>query len=276
MIALLFALVVAALWHYYPAVLGSNWEDEVPPRANADGTIDYVLMQKSKNVEGHYWVMRLPKEISVRRSQNRNLGQFSTGGISAGLKETANSYIVIDFFKDSLRPALLADNLSEHDSLVAERTYNAMFRGWYVLDDGPNMDIKENFETCREEPSSSPRVRIFSYDENIERSHAPKRCYVSSLAREGYENKDYVIADTAGKYLGDFECTFYQDDPIKKCGGFVNLSLNNHVQLTVNVTEIDPQKLAELADAARAFFTKHLLERGTLDLGQKYKFKERE
>lgn len=268
-----FALLAIGLWIYYPTILGSDWEAEVPPRVNTDGTIDYVLMQKSHKVEGHYWIMRLPKEIYVERSENRSLGQFSTGGVSASLKETANSNFIVYLFKDSLRPAVLKDKISSEDTLSLTKIYKVYFQSWYVFDAGSG-PLLNAYAACREELSASPRVRIFSYDEEIEKAHAPKKCqHIRPFAHENWTTKGYVITDSDGKHIGDFECTSYPNEPTKKCTGFVNLGENNQAQLGVNESEIDPQKLATLADAVREFAKQHLLERGTLAINQKYKFK---
>lgn len=263
---------MAGLWKYYPAVSGGDWEDEVPPRVNADGSIDYVLMQKSKNVEGHYWVMRLPKEISVRRSQNRNLGQFSTGGISAGLRETANSYITVYFYKDSLRPAVLEDKLSLDDTLALDNFFEAHFENYYEFDDGPDSNIRDNFEACHEELSSSSRVRIFSYDEELEKAHKPKQCHVRPFAHEDWTTKSYVIANIDRKFIGDIRCVTYPKELKKKCSGLISLGHNNHVLLNVYTDQIDLQKLVLFVDTVRDFATQNMLARGALAVGHKYKF----
>jgi hypothetical protein len=261
-------LVVVGFGYFYRSFTRDTWQDEVPPRVNADGTIDYVLMEKSNKYEGHYWVYRLPKEIYVERSQTRDLGRFSADGISAGLRETANSYLTVYFLKDSLRPAVSEDKITVADTIGLVRLFQVTFENLYMFDDNPTIAIGDAPEVCRELNSSNPRVRIFIYDEYKLNADKSKHCFVKPFGTEA--KKGYLISDDNGKYIGNLVCVL---EPKENCSGFIYLGANNYAQPRVYVDQIDNQKIVDFVDTVRNFATQHTLERGKLAVGQKYEFK---
>ena len=67
----------------------------VPPRVNADGTVDHVLIRKCEGGKGRYVIMRFAADQQVRASKNMaptEVGGF--GGPTVTLSSSTNQYLV--------------------------------------------------------------------------------------------------------------------------------------------------------------------------------------
>lgn len=114
----------------------------IPPQENADGTIDYTLVDKKANVNGisakpvrKEWVLRFPKDAYIFRPETTDIGRFEINGVSLGTSSSPNQSLLFPLHKDGIK--FLGEEGLELTNDVFHVSLNSKFLEYGVVDERP-------------------------------------------------------------------------------------------------------------------------------------------
>jgi hypothetical protein len=240
----------------------------VPPHENADGTIDYTLVDKPRREsDGSYWILRFPKEWDVVPSEAEDPGAVQLpNGTVVDFNSVPNDHVKINFDYQTLTPMKKGERLKDNEDL------RLIARG------NPRLFLsKEQLETLRRETEQNcnkigePLVGVVEYEvRKPEREHNPG-CFVGWLVHATFTG--YLIFDEARNYIAEFNCTDPSEGQLYVCSGSIELSNKFTAQFGFRTPQkIMPAKLKEITFFARDFFEKSTVKILKLKPDEQFEF----
>jgi hypothetical protein len=206
----LIAIILIAGIGYYLARPADPLLSGIPPRENADGTIDYTLVNKwLYDKEPTYWVLRFPNDQYVRTSENWT-GDYKNSSNSVGLHTRPNQYIELYFKDNSLENYLLKSEFGHSDragrievTVWAEENISATNDG-QSLGTGSVRDVNKH---CKLVERIAPGVLLYANDvENNDGSIEQAGCAGVGYDHPGYIEAYVLVQNAKGNPVGEFNC----------------------------------------------------------------------
>jgi hypothetical protein len=237
----------------------------VPPIENADGTIDYTLVDKPrKESGGTYWILRLQKDWDVKQSESEDPSAARPPNkIVASLKAISNDHLIIEFAYQTLEPA-------RHS---APKEAEELFK--LIAQSDPRLSLSnEEFETLIRNTDQHCDKRgeatfgVVEYAVRKPEKVHDAGCFV------GWDSKlrGFIVFDGASQYLAKFSCIDPGKSGFGGCWGDIELKNGLVASFSSKAREaITPQKLRDFTFFARDFFEKNTVQ--VLKLKPEEKFK---
>jgi hypothetical protein len=179
---------------------------EIPPQENADGTIDYTLIdQWVDDPEPYFWVLRLPADQYVEASEEWSANYKGTGG-SYGFRTRPNQYITLYFTDENFNQYMSKTDVKNGVSSVG--FVEVSFRSTELtltLDGRANFTIQMDEEIARDCHVFDQSVPgLTRYIDAVDKVPGSMRC---SALRDPVGRTTYNILRKAdGSPVADFDC----------------------------------------------------------------------
>jgi hypothetical protein len=233
------ALAVVALFGYFGFQYCAGASDPlvagVPPRENADGTVDYTLINKFLyDKEPTFWVLRFPNDQFVEISEDWT-GNYKGSGVSVGLGTRPNQYISV-----YLEDEKLADYLRESESGRAGRLGQISItvraeENLSVSKDGKSFQNIRNIDKhCKLLERVAPGVLIYGNDVGASDGTLERRgCAGAGFDPPGYTEAYVVVQNDEGHPIGELSCGVSEDDIASRiCNGRFIVGFAREVSVT--------------------------------------------
>jgi hypothetical protein len=253
-IFLLIVLALACGKYIYSHRQNDPVTQSIPPKENADGTIDYTLLSQAPQSTAHYWVLRFPKTMAVTRSEEQYEGVVTLpNGPSYKLKSQPNENIEFFLRLPTLEPLPAP--------ATAEDIMNAGVLRVYVYNHPYNIKarlpemMQDIAEKCVEVGRFEPGVIAYQAKPDYQApKDRPGKCFVHDLGDD--KAIGYILHDRGGAYLGDFKCWLPQT-PDAQAGCFGNIALpqNRRALFHFMTVKIPPQSLQSITEQVVKFVT---------------------
>jgi hypothetical protein len=275
LMALAVALTVA--YYFFAPFLGFTGDEEIPPRVNADGTTDYVLItsaiKQAPQIPKSYWVLRLPSNIAVRPSKTESVGSASSGGASVGFRDRANDHLILYFDEKTLKPmskeafdlALNSDSFGKIIRVLFQSSGSGRRLALY------SSGAEKN---CKELPSSVSGLRAFKFEPSNKPTPEPGSCFLDMFS-DDWEQTAYLISDESDQPFAEFRCPRQVDSTVSsECSGPIYFS-NERTALAIFEWGVPPEvRLPDLAKAVRNFAMESTLDTGEIPSNSRFWFKQ--
>jgi hypothetical protein len=271
------SLLVAALLAY-PLVHFFGTADErptcrytpVPPRANADGTLDHVIIRKCEGDKGRYTIIRLPAIQAIRLSQNMEPTEVrGFDGPPVTLSSSTNRYIVgnYDLSKD-WKPISESEMKDMDNKFIGEITFTRF------EPDFTRSSLIEQLENAKLacEPATRHNNGIVEY--RLRKDRDPKTyppCF-GALTKNA-NSRTFVSENPAAV----FDCSLLEEanGVIGSCRGNLDLADKLHVGIRVPfITEPTAQQMSEIIPHVVRQAEKAFVGSGDLDTHETFSFEK--
>jgi hypothetical protein len=270
-VILFIAVAVAAAYYLIAPRLGFRGDEEVPPRVNADGTTDYVLLSVFvKKQPRSYWVMRIPSDIAVRVSENEDVGSVGTGAGSVGFRDRANDYIEMFFDEATLEP--LTKNAIESLSSKRMQAIEVRFlSSRYAKSIEQTLTEAEKY--CVEVPSEFQELRTFKFNPEKVAQSDQLKCLAHTLEPNTRDVTGYLLKPREGQHAADLRCSKdIASGSSSRCSGVLALPNNQSAMIWFYPQVLPIRNFAELVAAVEALAAKSVIQSGEVPPGSHFKF----
>jgi hypothetical protein len=242
----------------------------VPPRANADGTIDYPLIFKPlKLQEGDYWVLRLDKDQWINKIiDSEETYDFSLWGTSGSLRSVPNRSLVAHFHFPEMKPYIKGTSAEQTGAISIQFSNNPSNADIYFESDLE--DVKEHCET-----PTKINNRITEYRRKpIPNQVKSGNCF-SSLSDENRQSMGYLVHDSSGNTLALYTCLWPIPGRYGHCTSYLMLPFERTANITIQYySMITPDELVKYTDQALDFILNATVTHGRLVGDQEFSFEK--
>jgi hypothetical protein len=273
----LFAAAVALVAAYFAVSTFLYWYGarEIPPRVNADGTTDHVLITSfGKKFPRYYWVLRLPNNLAVKTSKTEDVGTVSlNGGPSITFHERANQYLELYFDGETFRPLTQAEYNATTSAAAKKSVVEVHLESFPALTDY-NARVLEAKKYCDEVSSGRQDVKIFKFNPAKVPKDQHFHCLVHPVSA-GDLATAYLVADDAGSIIAEITCRTgenYRNDP--DCSGKVKFQNNRNAHLFFRQKALPSEQFPEFLKALRAFTEGSTIRTGELPSRARFQFEQ--
>jgi hypothetical protein len=238
----------------------------VPPRANADGTVDYPIIYKPlKLEEGGYWVLRLHKDQINSFSDKEKTQNFSLWGQSGSLGSIPNDSLVAEFHFPEMKP-YLEGTRSEQTGAIGIQFFNSPRNAKMHFD----LDLKDVNELC--EPPKTINNRMSEYAGKIKTNQKiSPRCFGSSINND--RATGYRVDDSSGRLLALYTCYWPPAGLYGHCKSYLMLPFERTAKITIQYySMITTDDLVKYTDMAVDFIVNATVTHGRLVGDQEFSF----
>jgi hypothetical protein len=236
----------------------------VPPKENADGTVDYTLIFRPlPKFEGNYWVLRFPKDWDVTPSETEDAGEVRLpNGRVWDFNAVPNDWVRIRLNLETLTP-LKKGTPPGSGELWIEPTADP-----YLTKSKADYDrfMKETAEHCDKIGEIIPGVVAYKMrqPENVHRL----KCFALTPDQTGY-----VVYDDRGKYIADINCADWNKTKARAtCRGKIEL-MNGHaasVSLNTPLRSALPDEIKSIVTFTQRFLLDATVKRGAIEPFEQY------
>lgn len=254
----------------------------IPPQENADGTIDYTLVDKKANVNGirakperKEWVLRFPKDTYIFRPETMDVGRFEINGVSLRTNSQANKSLLFNLHFDTFR--FLGREASSLDNSVIKVWLNSNYLKYGVIAERPGhrsyaySHFTSNVLRCAKDKELAPgvyKLRQATRDEIrqvIEEISATwkGRPLDPELDRECYLSENAMrveLHSPSGRPVGSGLCRFHDDANTGRCAIHVWFPQNRTGTIRTTISQIT--NLAEIYSKAVDIVTAATISEG--------------
>jgi hypothetical protein len=268
------ALTVVALCGYFAVQYYQRASDPlvagIPPRENADGTVDYALILRPINEHGgYYWVIRLNKIFSVRRSEDLdNLDAELSGGPAFKFKPVPNNFLTLGYIiENGIRPLT-----KERKALIPlHKAFNVLLT---ISNPNAHLEIAKHLEEaksyCAPPVRLSSRVEMYQQKNEGARKGTPK-CFSKTTLTDGID-AGYLITDNDGKPIGLYSCRERNRPETSFCEATFTLKTEWSALAQFQHEGLSPIEFEKITDTIIADINKALVAHGKLALNETFDF----
>jgi hypothetical protein len=241
----------------------------VPPRANADGTIDYpVIFKPLKLKDGGYWVLRLDKDQINNFSDKEETYDFSLWGTSGSLRSIPNDSLVAHFHFPEMKPYIKGTS-SERKGAIRIQFFNSPSNADIYFES----DLKDVQEHC--ETPTKINNRITEYRRKpIANEDKSGNCF-SSLTDKNRQSMGYLVHDSSGNTLALYTCLWPTPGLYGHCNSYLMLPFDRRAQITIQYySMITPEDLIKYTDQSVDFIVNATVTHGRLVGDQEFSFEK--
>jgi hypothetical protein len=247
--------------------------EEILPRKNADGTIDYVLVDDPSHftpqtpLKGKYWVLRFGKDELIETSKAGDetiIGR--PGGPAFALRGIPNDYLVL-VLRSFGEATVLRDDPTPNK--INDGTVRVQVFSHEQAKDWAETNLQSASESC--DPPVRISDRIVSYREkNPPIRTLGKQCFAHFSSAE--QHIGYLFHDRSGAPIAFLTCGIDSGERLSMCSGDVKSPKNNSTHVTVRFHTLDPERLLVTVDRVIQRLSEAIVVRGELQPGQKFNF----
>jgi hypothetical protein len=271
---LLGVLSVVALSSYFGFQFYKRASDPlvagIPPRENADGTIDYVLAYNLKapfeGLKGNYWVLRFTKHQYISLSGlsgDTTVGRV--GGPAYTLRSFPNEYLVINMRKFGNAEVMQndPDTFKHYDGRVDIQVMSSLQSTgpWFIE------EIQSAQKKCAAPVVVSKRIVAYQEKNPPNRGYL-NRCFAYYHTAE--RSIGYIFYDDAGAPIAILSCGLPTADESGICRASVFSKQPGSIIVTVYFRNLEPQILLDTIDKAIRYIADVTVARGQLAYGEQF------
>jgi hypothetical protein len=248
-------LAIVALCGYFAVQYYQRASDPlvagVPPRENADGTIDYTLAFRPRSdLLGYYWVLRFQKSQFVRESKPRNTFKLESldGQSSYKSDSRKNQWLELFFKLPNVSPWLGNVDLKAKDEppILKVKALDLRTDTQFLSADFS----KSAKERCLEVQRLGTRVIVY-VEKNLPQN---MNCFASNV---GFiKVTGYSVLNDEGHHIADYSCTKSGDGVIGNCSGTILLSFDRTLLVTFYSSQLSVEQFPVVTDRLIDIFVK--------------------
>lgn len=251
-------------WHH-PAVA---------PRKNADGTTDYVLIQKPlKEQKGYYWVLRLPDTAYVVPSKEGEIGTVSNSvGAGVTFHSHPNKTLHMAFRIPSME---ISDTKTGTDGYMQGDMMTVSARS-----DGPDSWEFTKQQAVKHEKSCKSLGKIAPGVIALKPIVGPKELPTIDTACDllngpGEPFTYYDVRDSNWNLMAAFECDSSSNHLGRSsCNGEIILPMSRGLRFNFNNDKLPPDRFLGFFYSIADFMSKATVDVGEIAPNQTFEFKK--